>query len=261
MEYGKVETVGQYLLLLLFFGGACKTMLLILSLLGSKAIPEDYKPANIPVVPLDSKKTDHGPDTMIITTIPSKPTAGKGRLDPDGYSEWLVYGPTKAKVVNSPGYPKPVPKPKASYGTQPSYVVKSTPNMGLGVFATRDIKMGELIFAERPLLVSPASNIGVSMRVDQKMEEYDMKTQVAIMMMEWERLLELAVGRMEPKDKEAFMELANSHKDDGSGPILGILRTNGFMVGSNVYDGLEARADGGNAYSGVIKIGSRINHR
>ena len=188
-----------------------------------------------------------------MTSIPSKPFTGP--LDPDGHSEWIVYGPTKAKVINAPGYPQPVPKPK---GTQPAYIIKPSPNMGLGVFATRDIKMGELIFAERPLLVSPRSNIGVNVG---SLEQYDWKTQIAIAMMEWEKTLEIAVGRMEPEDRKAFMELANSHKEDGSGPILGIIRTNGFMVGGDIYDGPEKRADGHNAYSAVVKIGSRINHR
>jgi len=189
-----------------------------------------------------------------MTTIPSKRI--NGPHDPDGHSEWIVYGPTKAKVINAPGYPQPVPKPKASYGTQAAYVINATPDMGLGVFATRDIKMGELIFAERPLLVTPRSNLGVS---TQNVQHYNLKTQTAIAMMEWERTLEAAVGRMEPEDRNAFMELANSHKDDGSGPILGIIRTNGFRVGP-IFDGPEKRPDGNNAYSGVIKIGSRINH-
>jgi SET domain len=188
-----------------------------------------------------------------MTTIPIKTFTGP--LDPDGHSEWIVNGPTKAKVINAPGYPQPVPKPKASYGAQPAYVIKPTPDMGLGVFATRDIKMGELIFAERPLLVTPCAIMGTSEN------EYNLKTQKAILMMEWEKTLEIAVDRMEAEDKNAFMELANSHKDDGSGPILGITRTNGFRVGSNIFDGSEMREDGHNAYSGVIKIGSRINHR
>ena len=118
--------------------------------------------------------------------------------------------------------------------------------------------MGELIFAERPLLVSPRGNVSINMP---NVEHYDLKTQIAIAMMEWEKTLEAAVGRMDPEDRKAFMELANSHKDDGSGPILGITRTNGFRVGSNIFDGPEKRADGQNAYTGVIKIGSRINHR
>jgi hypothetical protein len=221
------------------------------------AIPEGYKSINLPIAAHDATKIDHTANTMLFTTIPSKKITGP--LDPDGHSEWLVHGPTKSKVINAPGYPKPVPKPEASCGIQPAYVIKPTPGMGLGVFATRDIKMDELIFAERPLLVSPSSNLGV--RPDPKTKDYDLKTQIAIVMMEWEKMLEVAVGRMEPENRNAFMELANSHKDDGSGPILGIIRTNGFRVGSNVFDGPEMCADGSNAYSGVIKIGSRINHR
>ena len=118
---------------------------------------------------------------MLFTTIPS--ATASGPRDPDGHSEWIVYGPTKAKVFNTPGFPKPVPKPE---GTLPAYIIKNTPDMGLGVFATRDIMMGELIFAERQLLVSPRSNLGVSI-VDEKAQYYDLKTQTAITMMEWEK--------------------------------------------------------------------------
>ena len=74
-------------------------------------------------------------------------------------------------------------------------------------------------------------------------------------------MLEVAVARMTPVNRNAFMELANSHRDDGSGPILGMIRTNGFWVGSNVFDGPKELEDGSNAYSAVIKIGCRINHR
>ena len=95
------------------------------------------------------------------------------------------------------------------------------------------------------------------MHPDSKMQDYDFKTQMAITLIEWERTLEPAVGRVEPKERNAFMELANSHKDDGSGPILGIIRTNGFSLGSSIFDGPEMRADENNAYTGVIKIGSR----
>jgi len=117
--------------------------------------------------------------------------------------------------------------------------------------------MGELIFAERPLLVTPRGTSGVN---EEDVQHYDLKTQMAIAMMEWEKTLEVAVGRMEPENKKALMELANSHKHDGSGPILGIIRTNGFKVGGGIFDGPVERDDAYNAYSGVIKIGSRINH-
>ena len=84
-----------------------------------------------------------------IITIPSR-LAGQPP-DPDGHSQWIVNGSTKNKVLNAKGYPQCVPK---SSGGK-SYEVKSTPTMGMGVFATRDIPMGGVIFAERPLIVSP----------------------------------------------------------------------------------------------------------
>jgi hypothetical protein len=65
-----------------------------------------------------------------------------------------VHGSTKKKILNIPGYPQPVPK---SPGSMKSHVVKSTPTMGKGIFATRDILMGEIIFAERPLLIMPCA--------------------------------------------------------------------------------------------------------
>ena len=130
--------------------------------------------------------------------------------------------------------------------------------MGLGVFATRDIKMNELIFAERPLLVSPRN---INNYTALNVRHYDFtKTRMEILLMEWEKMLEVAVGRMEPEDRKAFMELTNIHKEDGSGPIYGIIRTNGFGV-NKIFDGPDIRADGSNGYGGVIKIGSPINHR
>ena len=220
-----------------------------------KATPEDYKFANNPILQ-DANKIDHLSSFLLITTVPSEMFTDQP--DPDGRSEWIVHGPTEAKIINTPGFPKPVPKPKTSNGIQPAYIVKSTPDMGLGVFATRDIKMNELIFAERPLLVSPRN---INNYTALNVRHYDFtKTRMEILLMEWEKMLEVAVGRMEPEDRKAFMELTNIHKEDGSGPIHGIIRTNGFGV-NKIFDGPNIRADGSNGYGGVIKIGSPINHR
>ena len=87
-----------------------------------------------------------------MTTVPS---CGIGEpADPDGHSEWLMRGPRKQKILSKPGYPQRVPNPP---GNIKSHVVKSTPTMGQGIFATRDIPMGEIIFAKQPLLVAPHS--------------------------------------------------------------------------------------------------------
>lgn len=69
----------------------------------------------------------------------------------DGNTEWLVEGLTKRKVLEILAFPQRVPKPTGS----PAYTIRQTPDMGLGLFATRNIKVGELILAERPMLVTP----------------------------------------------------------------------------------------------------------
>ena len=208
----------------------------------------------------DSERTDHASDMLLITAIPTRPyTIIPSADDPDGHSEWIVHGPTKAKIVNGPGYLKPVPKPPLP---RPSYVVKSSPGKGVGVFATRDIKAGELVLSERPLLVTPKSTMGLAMQLNDVMNEqnYDLETRKAILAMEWEKYLTVAVDRMLPEDKEEFMKLANCHQHDDDGPISGIVRTNSFML-DGLYDGREEREDGLNTYGGVTKIGSRFNHR
>ena len=76
-----------------------------------------------------------------------------------------------------------------------------------------------------------------------------------------EQKLGTALDRlMMPEAKEEFMSLANSHKHDGSGPILGVIRTNGFRISFNqALPGLNE--DFGLGYSAVGIIASRFNHR
>lgn len=62
---------------------------------------------------------------------------------------------------------------------------------------------------------------------------------------------------MSPEALKAYTSLSNSHQTDGSGPLTGILRTNGFDVG--VRDPGAEHGEG--AYSCVGAVGSRFNHR
>jgi len=178
--------------------------------------------------------------------------------NPDGHSEWIVHAPTMSKVFNAPGYPQPVPKP---IGNIKSYTVKSTPTMGKGVFATRDIPMGGMVFAERPLLVVPTALIA-SPVVD--IDESSLVEYAKVMMFQQEQRLGVAVGRMAPDRRAKLMALMNSHLEDGCGPITGIVRTNGYAV-KNLWDG-DGEPDEEGAlhrryYSAVCDVGSRINHR
>lgn len=187
-------------------------------------IPKDYEPLDhcVKEIPLGSR--DSSPNSIIMTTIP--PTKVPGDLH--NRTEWITRPATKLKILNIPGFPRPVPKP-----AQFSYIVKKTEKMGKGVFATRPINFGELIFAERPLLVVPAnSNIaGVNPPA-----HYTLEQQKRVVMMEWEKKLEIMVEkRMEEKDRKDFQDLQNSHTEDGSGPILGIIRTHKWVWDSTKY--------------------------
>ncbi|CAA7270089.1 unnamed protein product [Cyclocybe aegerita] len=151
----------------------------------------------------------------------------------------------------------PIPKPR-----HPNIcVVKPVPGAGLGVFTTCDVQVGELIFSERPLLVAPC---GLSPPLEDIPDHYSSQQIQQIIMFEREELLQHAVGRMSDEQRAAFMSLANAHMEDGSGPILGIIRTNAFSI-SNVGDGPDPppgrRYPPEASYSAVCELGSRINHR
>ena len=194
---------------------------------------------------------DHEEDTVVVTTIPL-PSDDQDR-DPDGHCQWVVRGPTKAKVVLAPGYPAPVPKP-----AERKITVRQTVDMGVGLFATKDIEMGELIFGERPILAM-CSAIGRFDRPNFR-QARDQKSSNALAMAEFEQLLQGVLERLNSADRKTFLRMKNTHKKDGSGPLLGIVRTNGFAL-EGLYDGPEEKKDNSNLYSGVLKIGSYINHR
>lgn len=126
--------------------------------------------------------------------------------------------------------------------------------MGQGLFAKHNITRGDLIFAERPLLVAPRAITGWSKSVNPDVHtEHQIKQ---IVMLEFETLLECTVARLSSESQADFRALKNAHTGDGSGPLLGIIRTNRYGIG-NLYDGSNKDA----GYGAVCKIGSRINHR
>jgi hypothetical protein len=220
------------------------------------ALPASYTPAKFAVSEFPEIPSNYPVNTRLLATIPmcfdGKP------FDPEGHSEWIVHAPTMSKVFNAPGYPQPVPKPT---GNVKSYTVKSTLTMGKGVFATRDIPMGGMVFAERPLLVVPTT-LTASPIVDTN--DSSLVEYAKVLLFQQEQQLEVAVGRMEPGRRAKLMALMNSHSEDGCGPINGIVRTNGYAV-KNLWDG-DGEPEEGDApypryYSAVCDVGSRINHR
>jgi hypothetical protein len=128
-------------------------------------------------------------------------------------------GYTKREILATPGYPRRLERPSST-----AHRISNVPGKGLGIFATRELKMGDLIFAERPIIVVPAfspARLNIPANFTEPMA-------FQAILYEQEQNIEQCFARVEPDQKAAFLALHNSHLHDGSGPLLGRVRTNGF---------------------------------
>jgi len=189
---------------------------------------------------------------MVYTTLPEQFSGAPEH--PDGHTQCVLMGTIKAQIVRSPRY-LTQSIPKVAAGT---VIIKNTSEgAGLGMFAGRDIKFGEFILAERPLLMHPADIRYAPGAAD----DYTYEQHMAIMRHEIESGLEVALGRMSDQNQAAYKSLFNAHTEDGSGPLLGIMRTNAFGVNIDELTRTTSAANHSKLYSIVANEGSRINHR
>ena len=224
-------------------------------------LPDGYKPPEIALLESNSDKPESETEVLVVVTVP--PRIVGQPPDPDGHTEWIVLGKTLQKFLGDPARCPFQPVPKPSSGSGQSYIIKSTPTMGKGMFARRNIKMGEIIFAERPLLIRPGafSPPPLEMKQEAELRKYSHEDMEKVFLFEGERQLEVALGRMEPERTKNFLGLTNAHKEDedGTGPLSGIARTN--MYGCwELWDG-DAGPSFREVYGMVCDVGSRINHR
>ncbi|KDR67681.1 hypothetical protein GALMADRAFT_146961 [Galerina marginata CBS 339.88] len=195
-------------------------------------------------------------ENLVFVTIPPR---RPGRPDdPDGHTELMVpkNGDLPEKIKNTRGYPKAVPK------TSQNYIVKPTEDMGIAMFATRNFKKGELVFAERPFLCAPETvmnRIDFDFAATRGLSPDDrMKVVNAFI----EKRLQHLLSRMSEADKKLIMELENSHKDkEENFPITGRMRTNSYSIEAYLWDVIDGLF--GPTKSGYLIVGneaSRINH-
>ncbi|KAF9538636.1 SET domain-containing protein [Agrocybe pediades] len=171
--------------------------------------------------------------------------------DPDGNSIFAGQANTAKRILDTPGFPQPVPKPA---GGAPTCEVRQTKNMGLGVFATRVINEGELVLAERPLLVAPTFTLRLNNSFVAGQITSDNIFSVAE---ETVAYFKAAVERMEPDRKEQYLSLT-VEKDVGEyHREMSILRNNAHNT-HVIFDGEKETPL--SVYGAVSKIGSRINH-
>ncbi|KAF7297947.1 SET domain-containing protein [Mycena chlorophos] len=131
-----------------------------------------------------------------------------------------VWRGSKEIIVQKPGFPTPV-----CNVPNPPFRIGSTSGKGQGLFATRRIAQGEPILAERPFLIAIRAPLGS-------------------MLPEMERRMEDVLKRMRPADRDAFMALHNGHTHDGSGEIIGRVRTNALSLSGLVPEHLTSTVMG-----------------
>ncbi|RXW13223.1 hypothetical protein EST38_g12634 [Candolleomyces aberdarensis] len=193
---------------------------------------------------------------VIVTYVPPCPLDESER-HPDGHTIWMTKPATKAKYYSNQDWPKPLPKIPCKIVVRPT-----DDGTGMGVFATRDIKRFEPVLVERPYIVYPRRDV-VGAFSKKALQELSEKQLGQLMVKKSEPFFRYMVDqRMTSEERREFMSLANSHTHDGSGPVFGIVRTNGFGIefrerlpGADRDFGMKM---GG--YGAVTKIGSRFNH-
>lgn len=178
----------------------------------------------------------------LIHRIPS-PAATQGR-EPSSFC--ILWSSSLEKIATTPGFPGTLPKPRLPN----LFVTKSAPNMGLGLFAKHDIKVSELVLAERPLLVVPPVIPFVAEPEQHSMSEAEMHRACSE---QYERCLEQLLGAMRIEDASAFRNLENRHGRDGFN-LFGIILTNGYPIKFDEVDEILT-------YHAIGNKGSRINHR
>lgn len=155
---------------------------------------------------------------------PSRPN------DPE--TQCLLRQGVKEKILAIPGFPQPVAVPDRA-----RYTIKPIRGLGMNLVATIDIDVGELIMAERPLIVS-------LLEVPQTGRLFVQQPA------EMQRML---IERLTPGNRENFFALRNC-KGYTRPEITGITDSNGL--------GIEPLpGDGRNGAAAICKIISRVNHR
>jgi hypothetical protein len=87
----------------------------------------------------------------VLVSVFPKNGSGTNPLGLNERAECMFQSGTDMDTVFSiPNFPLPMPRPK-----EINYQILSTPTVGFGMFATRDLNIGDLILAERPLVFIP----------------------------------------------------------------------------------------------------------
>ncbi|KAJ6593405.1 hypothetical protein B0H19DRAFT_1090194 [Mycena capillaripes] len=218
--------------------------------------PEGYEVEKRVMKELDALAPPENLDknTLLYTTQPSVNMDTTPADFPDGWTECFLDADVKGLILATPGFPAPLLHPYSR-----KYRLAPSSDKGHGLFSIGKIQAGDLILSERPLTLTPTC-FGSSVRF---VKELTAQEKYRAALYEWEQQLKFLFDRLHPDYQAAFMALANSHKHDGSGPIGGVIRTNGLGVEclqTGRYSVEEQQKLRRGVYNAVCKEISRLNH-
>ncbi|KAJ7763144.1 hypothetical protein DFH07DRAFT_738990 [Mycena maculata] len=154
----------------------------------------------------------------------------------------VIAEPMISQIISAqPNFPLVVANP-----VEPTYEIRATKNMGLGMFATRALEPGDLVLSERPVLVYPngfrSSNPGLSTSME-----------------EFEAAFVVAMDEMRAEDRIAYRKLAKGVDVPHAGDLVRIATANCFRLPLSLPGGPNKRWTIGD-YRAVYLDISRINH-
>ncbi|KAL1660759.1 hypothetical protein GGF50DRAFT_106023, partial [Schizophyllum commune] len=191
------------------------------------------------------------------TSFPARKHTPSQAEELDGWCEALVDLVTE-RFIHATFLARPsvvLPRNKT-----PAYRIAPAEGKGLGMFAARDLQTGDLILAERPLIMAPV-------RLPPSPEDFPDGMPISVTKRELsqaqfnslERYLKTLLERMPPERSSAYRALKNIHEGDGRGPLVGRFRTNGLAVSEKyAYRGMPKFP--GDLFSVVMDEISRVNH-
>jgi hypothetical protein len=165
----------------------------------------------------------------------------------DGATDCLFLGLKDSQLI--PKYPSLIHKASTQ-----TYEIRnaSEPKMGLGMFATRNLQVGELIECERPILLTPYL---LDSPLVTGRPTFIPPLKLSANRKAWESIFCPFFERIDKDKQDKYRALANSHPEEGFGPLLGTYRTNSFQ------HSLDDQGQASNEYTGIYDKISRVNHR
>ncbi|KAL0952333.1 hypothetical protein HGRIS_006613 [Hohenbuehelia grisea] len=187
---------------------------------------------------------DYDDAALLFTTQPRQLICGDNQTPslPGGVSECL-------KLEGFPQAPQDATCPDA-------ICIQESPERtkGIGLFAARDIPMGELVLAERPIIVMPRR---AWKTLSARQGEAEVTEETLVMMQKWRGHVEKLVDRLSPENRETYFRLANA-MPESCGKPLGIALTNAVEIGMLYPE--DDQEDNYIEYAGVFKKLSLLNH-